>query len=558
MSKRRSRLLLVLLLLSPTLSACAFIRGYADGRSTRMVEFERQGGDLSRLGTVRFLFDDLGNLSTDTLATNAVPWKVVAAALVLDRAKTEGAPIDLDTLNTRLGSFGFLRPFSVDNWDAPVPAPTFERPMGIVTGHVRRSFPAIEIEVANLSCAACHAGVLYDRNGMPQNRVWLGLPNTSINLEAYSQAAYQSLKGGVRTPDELVSTVRRLFPEVTPLEMRTIERYVIPRLKQRLSERENTFDAPTPFGNGGPGLTNGIGALKLQLGLLKMDRREDVLGYISIPDLGSVSLRTSMLSDGVYGVPGVPRFQRLTTQDMTDKHVSQLARVGAFFVVPAMGVKPERARRAIPQVEDIFRFVQSYQPPPFPGPIDTVLATKGRHIYHAICARCHGTYSEGATYVRLIGFPNRLSPQEEMNTDPERWKAIDDELIRAIQTSAFKDYLVPEASKGYVAPRLTGLWATAPYLHNGSVPTLWHLMHPEERPKKFYVGGHRLDFTKVGIAGVLDSTGTWRYPEGYRPWASPDLYDTGKPGLSNRGHEREFEALSEADKQALLEYLKLL
>jgi hypothetical protein len=56
---------------------------------------------------------------------------------------------------------------------------------------------------------------------------------------------------------------------------------------------------------------------------------------------------------------------------------------------------------------------------------------------------------------------------------------------------------------GYVAPILNGVWATAPYLHNGSVPTLWHLMHPESRPCRFEVGGHKLDSTKVGIAGKV-------------------------------------------------------
>jgi hypothetical protein len=110
----------------------------------------------------------------------------------------------------------------------------------------------------------------------------------------------------------------------------------------------------------------------------------------------------------------------------------------------------------------------------------------------------------------------------------------------------------------YVAPPLAGVWATAPYQHNGSVPTLWHLMHPDQRPARFYVGGHRIDFVRVGIAGEVESDGTMRYASDYRPWSTPRLFDTSEPGRSNRGHETMFADLTEAQKTALLEYLKRL
>ena len=46
------------------------------------------------------------------------------------------------------------------------------------------------------------------------------------------------------------------------------------------------------------------------------------------------------------------------------------------------------------------------------------------------------------------------------------------------------------------------------------------------------------------------------YPEGYRPWSRPTLYDTSQPGRSNAGHE--LPGLSDGQKRALLEYLKVL
>ncbi len=64
-------------------------------------------------------------------------------------------------------------------------------------------------------------------------------------------------------------------------------------------------------------------------------------------------------------------------------------------------------------------------------------------------------------------------------------------------------YVTAANNGGYVAPILNGVRATTPYLHNGSVPTPWHLMHPESRPRRFEVDGHKLDFTKVEIAGEV-------------------------------------------------------
>ncbi len=83
-------------------------------------------------------------------------------------------------------------------------------------------------------------------------------------------------------------------------------------------------------------------------------------------------------------------------------------------------------------------------------------------------------------------------------------------------------------------------------------------MHPNERPDRFLVGGHRLSYEMLGIDGGLESAGVYSYPEGYHPWSIPALYDTALPGRGNTGHAFQFEGLTEADKRALIEYLKLL
>jgi len=88
------------------------------------------------------------------------------------------------------------------------------------------------------------------------------------------------------------------------------------------------------------------------------------------------------------------------------------------------------------------------------------------------------------------------------------------------------------------------------------VPTLWHFFHPEARPARFLAGGHALDYEKVGIA--LDPQDPTRYPAGYRPTSRPVVYATAQPGHGAQGHEKQLRSLSEDDKAALIEYLKLL
>jgi hypothetical protein len=88
----------------------------------------------------------------------------------------------------------------------------------------------------------------------------------------------------------------------------------------------------------------------------------------------------------------------------------------------------------------------------------------------------------------------------------------------------------PKAHDGYNALPLGGVWAQAPYLHNGSVPTLYHLLVPSERPTVFMKG--RLDYDKKLVGYAWDLGPVAGHEEGYR-------FDTAAfPALSNRGHDK--------------------
>jgi hypothetical protein len=103
---------------------------------------------------------------------------------------------------------------------------------------------------------------------------------------------------------------------------------------------------------------------------------------------------------------------------------------------------------------------------------------------------------------------------------------------------------------GYKFRPLTGIWATAPYLHNGSVPTLYDLLlPPSDRPKSFYVGTREFDPVKVGFKTEQSAENSFLFRV---------FDDQGKPiqGNLNSGHEYNNAGLSEADREALVEYMK--
>lgn len=99
------------------------------------------------------------------------------------------------------------------------------------------------------------------------------------------------------------------------------------------------------------------------------------------------------------------------------------------------------------------------------------------------------------------------------------------------------------AGPAYKAGPLNGIWATAPYLHNGSVATLAELLRLEGRRAKFFVGGKLYDSERVGFVSA--------------PGPGMFEFDTGAAGNSNKGHDFT-EAMSNDDRRALPEYLKTL
>ncbi len=202
--------------------------------------------------------------------------------------------------------------------------------------------------------------------------------------------------------------------------------------------------------------------------------------------------------------------------------------------------------------KDIYTWINAVQSPKYPYPIDQALARRGGIVYASNCASCHGSYGAGARY------PERLVALSEVGTDPVRARDFPVEFVKHLDASWIGQYgqtPIYLAVKGYIAPPLDGVWATAPYLHNGSVPTIWDLLTPASRPSVWTRTDTGYDQQKLGVeAKSFD-----KLPDdATAPVQKRRYYQTNVRGFSNQGHQYPPQGLSDDNKRALIEYLKTL
>ncbi|MET0212870.1 MAG: hypothetical protein ABW292_07710, partial [Vicinamibacterales bacterium] len=213
----------------------------------------------------------------------------------------------------------------------------------------------------------------------------------------------------------------------------------------------------------------------------------------------------------------------------------------------------------IPTIKSEFETVVNHlRPPPYPYEIEPALAAHGKELFYSEqvgCSRCHGTY-DGRGNVDWPGV------YKDVGTDRSRLEVVSRQFIAAFDQSPLAAEGALEKSTGYAATPLTGVWANYPYLHNGSVPTLFHLLGPvSERPSIFHVlvAGH-FDRAKVGQVltrdqserGTADSTLARRHA-GDRDW-----FFTGRPGCGNGGHNVWPRIRTDENRRAIIEYLMTL
>ncbi len=212
--------------------------------------------------------------------------------------------------------------------------------------------------------------------------------------------------------------------------------------------------------------------------------------------------------------------------------------------------------------KDMQAFIGTVIAPTYRRSVDRELANSGKGVFLRACAGCHGTYADDPTADARDTYPNLLIPLEMIGTDP----AVAN--MGVVHAPQFVDFYngsfygkitrtVPDDPfPGYMAPPLDGIWATAPYLHNGSVPTIELVLNSKARPavwKRVDLDDTHYDENALGWP--------WEavpYSQADAPAAEQKfIYDTSYWSQSNTGHTFG-DALTDAERRSVLEYLKTL
>jgi len=209
------------------------------------------------------------------------------------------------------------------------------------------------------------------------------------------------------------------------------------------------------------------------------------------------------------------------------------------------GVKDSTEARAIQQnFIDVLAYIETIEAPKYPKAVNENIIWRGEKLFNKKCSNCHGTYGE------IEAYPNKLVALEEVKTDPYYALNFSAKMHLAdwyneswYGQSEPKSWVQP--MNGYIAPPLDGVWATAPYFHNASVPNLESVLNSKIRPT-YWRRLNELDYKKMG----------WQY-QVMKKGGNKKTYDTTLPGYSNEGHYFGDEFTQE-ERMAVIEYLKTL
>ena len=374
-----------------------------------------------------------------------------------------------------------------------------------------------QVEFLGLNCAVCHTGTVRDTQGGPR-QIILGMPAHQIDLQSYQRFLFKTIADPQFTPENVWAAIRADNPGVSWLEGLIYRWFVIPRTKDvaaRLSAESAWFDARPPQG---PGRVDTFNPYKVMFGFeMKADK---AVGTVDLPSLWNQKIRDGMWLhwDGNNNL-------------VTERNKSA-----------AIGAGCSESSLDLPSMKRVEDWIWALSPPMFPAAhIDRTFALAGAAVFKFHCANCHESGG---------GRVGQVTPIAELRTDPERVNCFSPALAAKMNTlGAGRPWKFSHFRKtdGYAAMPLDGVWLRAPYLHNGSVPTIRDLLEkPENRPSVFWRGYDVYDYKSLGFIW----SGTEAETAGFR-------YDTSVRGNSNAGHAYGTE-LKAKDKEALLEYLKTL
>lgn len=394
------------------------------------------------------------------------------------------------------------------------------------------------IERVWLNCSVCHVGTYREAAG-GERKLLYGAPANNLRLYEFIQFLRSVAVDSRFSGENVVAAIERVGGDLSLAE-RVLYRYlIVDRVRSALMRIRDQLAFMDRQQDWGPG------------------RVDTFNPYKSIQFNFPMTAATTPVAvlDGSSDYPSIwmqrPRHGMQLHWDGNNTSVDERNLSAAL----GAGVTPVSVDiRSIRQVRD---WIWDLPAPKYPrSDLDPQAVARGRSLFGQHCADCHGGGGargydyDTSTHTRL----GRVEPLSRIRTDRGRWDSYTEPFAGA-QNLLYAGYPWRfthfRKTDGYSNQPLDGIWARSPYLHNGSVPTLRDLLDPApQRPQRWSRGGDVFDFKKVG----------YRYDGTDAPTDGLFAYDTGVPGNANTGHDgAEYgTTLPEADKEALVEYMKTL
>lgn len=385
------------------------------------------------------------------------------------------------------------------------------------------------VDQVGLNCAVCHTGTVRDASNA-EPRIIPGMPSHQLELQDFFRFVLDCVLDERFTPDNVVDHIERADLDLGPFDRFIYKWVVIPRTVDqtlRLQRRLRLLmgDEVTAWGRGRVDTFNPYKGIQFNWHLDELPKSE-LTAASDFPSLWNQKPRDGMWLhwDG-------------NNDSVDERNLS--ASLGAG--VTPVTIDHERLNR----VKD---WIWTLPPPEWPYGIDDAEAARGEELYQAYCLDCHGDhrFKEGTVTGSRIGTVEDI---EDIGTDPYRL----DSYTHAFASNQYSLYPDSEyrfthfrKTGGYANHPLDGIWARAPYLHNGSVPTMRDLLEPpENRPMVFYRGYDVYDPERMGFVHDVPEEGGLAFTR----------HDTTLPGNSNSGHLYAVD-LPPEDKDAIVEYMK--
>ena len=432
-----------------------------------------------------------GSIGADMLGVPAA----ILKAIPLVCADT--LPVGADPRNQPLAAFGLI----------------YEAGHELPIGFSARKLPLINMTLTGTTCSQCHTATVRETAGSPRT-AYFGAPNTRFDVQAFNEYLLGCIDDTRRFN---ATTLDRAFRELGVTGLERLLAFKSDFLRLFTSDLKRKIESVVTDGAWGPGRDDAIGlSAAILLGDQFLPSQPAPIDYPSV--WNQQARRGHALHwDGAAG--------------------TALER----NVLVSIGAGTPRTSVPLDSIAAIQSFLDQLPAPAYPFAVDTALAARGADLFASLCASCHAP--AGARLFQVVDLA-------EVGTDPNRVAVVTQAGIDKLNSFSGNGWSFDSfrLTGGYLNSLLDGIWLRAPYLHNGSVPTLRDLLRPaSERPTTFFRGNDVYDQANVGYISTVPAEGATQFM----------LFDTRRAGNSNAGHEYGTN-LSLADQDALLEYLKTL